>query len=37
MPRFVIHEHDATNFDLRLDRDGVLVAWAVPRGMPRTR
>ena len=36
MPRFVIQEHYATshNFDLRSEKDGVLVSWAVPRGMP---
>ena len=36
MPRYVIQEHYATShhFDLRLERDGVLLSWAVPRGMP---
>lgn len=33
-PRFVIHKHDATrvHFDLRLEHNGVLKCWAVPRG-----
>ena len=35
-PRFVIHEHSARrlHWDLRLERDGVLVSWALPRGVP---
>jgi bifunctional non-homologous end joining protein LigD len=35
-PRFSIQEHSATrwHFDLRLERDGVLVSFALPRGLP---
>jgi bifunctional non-homologous end joining protein LigD len=34
--RFVIQEHSATSwhFDLRLERDGVAVSFALPRGLP---
>lgn len=37
-PVFVLHEHQKPqhHFDLRLEEDGVLRSWAVPRGLPTT-
>jgi bifunctional non-homologous end joining protein LigD len=35
-PRFVVQQHAATrlHWDLRLERDGALASWALPRGVP---
>ncbi|AGL14199.1 DNA polymerase ligase N-terminal domain-containing protein [Actinoplanes sp. N902-109] len=35
-PAFVLHDHrkPRPHFDLRLEEDGVLRSWALPRGLP---
>jgi DNA ligase D-like protein (predicted 3'-phosphoesterase) len=37
-PAFVLHEHHKPrhHFDLRLEEDGVLRSWALPKGLPAT-
>ena len=37
---YMVHRHDAKraglHYDLRLEQDGVLKSWAIPKGMPKS-